>query len=144
MARIFALGFWRGKHAYLRSTYNQLDFLVVVSSWVLKAVGWSHFKEPIYPGGSPELEKIRSVCWIEAYRLSRYSNPSTPKHALNLGPVCRSAACVSHGALFPQLLRGGCNHSDLGVHEGGSPAAGSCVLHFVAARHCIGFRVYRG
>ena len=50
MARIFALGFWRGRNAYLRSTYNQLDFLVVVSSWALKAVSWSHYKEPIYPG----------------------------------------------------------------------------------------------
>ena len=50
LARIFALGFWRGDTAYLRDNYNRLDFLVVLSSWALKIVAWTHIYQPIYPG----------------------------------------------------------------------------------------------
>jgi hypothetical protein len=34
-ARVFALGFARNPHAYLRNAYNRLDFAVVVASWAL-------------------------------------------------------------------------------------------------------------
>ena len=52
-ARIFALGFMRGPHSYLRSSpYNQLDFAIVLSSWALKVVHWVGRFQPIFPGGS--------------------------------------------------------------------------------------------
>ena len=52
-ARIFALGFVRGPHSYLRSSpYNQLDFAIVVSSWALKIVHWVGRFQPIFPGES--------------------------------------------------------------------------------------------
>lgn len=50
VARIFALGFWRGETSYLRDNYNRLDFLVVLSSWALKIVAWNNIYQPIYPG----------------------------------------------------------------------------------------------
>lgn len=50
VARIFALGFWRGPSAYLRDNYNRLDFMVVMASWALKLVAWEGMYQPIYPG----------------------------------------------------------------------------------------------
>ena len=37
-ARIFALGFIGHKHAYAASVYNQVDFLIIVVSWLSMAM----------------------------------------------------------------------------------------------------------
>lgn len=49
--RIFALGLIDGPNTYLASSkYNQLDCLIVLSSWALKAMFWAGVFQPIFPG----------------------------------------------------------------------------------------------
>ena len=72
--RIFALGLWRGRHAYLQNNYNRLDCAVVLASWALKIAGWEHISQPIYPGS------ILTTRSSAVHALSVRVFSSTPNH----------------------------------------------------------------